>query len=301
MIGARTALGIAPVRTVWQAAGDYVVLTKPRIVVLLLVTAYAAMVIAARGPVPAPLVLWTLLGGSLAAGSANAINNVLDRDVDAVMARTRGRPVPAGRVAPHHALQFGIALGVASVAVLAAFANVLAAALALLAILYYVGIYTVWLKRTTPLNIVIGGGAGAIPPLVGWAAVTGGLDLTAAMLFLIIFLWTPPHFWALALHKKGDYAAARIPMLPVIRGEAETRRQIFWYTLVLVAATLAMVPLRMMGTLYLVAALALGGGFVWVAARLLRERSHRAAMRTFTYSITYLALLFAAMALDRIR
>ncbi|MDR7457759.1 MAG: heme o synthase, partial [Armatimonadota bacterium] len=216
---------------------DYLALTKPRIIVLLLVTTITTMVVAAGGMVAWTLAVYTLLGGALAAGAANAINCYWDRDVDALMRRTRGRPLPARRVAPASALAFGGVLAAASVLLLGLNVNWLAAGLALAGIVYYVGIYTIWLKRTTPQNIVIGGAAGAVPPLVGWAAVRGDVGLPAILLFAVIFLWTPPHFWALALHRADDYRAARIPMLPVVRGTAETVRQMMLYTAALVAAT----------------------------------------------------------------
>lgn len=280
---------------------DYLSLTKPRIIVLLLVTTITTMIVAAGGAgVPAALAVYTLLGGALAAGAANAINCYWDRDIDAVMRRTRGRPVPAGRVAPSRALGFGILLGAVSVAVLGVAVNWLSALLALSGILFYVGVYTVWLKRSTPQNIVIGGAAGAIPPLVGWAAVTNQVGLPAILLFAIIFLWTPPHFWALALNREEDYRAAGVPMLPVVRGTAETLRQMLLYTLALVAATLALAALGVLGRVYLVAAVVLAIPWLWLMARLARQTTARAARALFAYSIAYLGLLFAAMAIDRI-
>ncbi|MBI4279686.1 MAG: protoheme IX farnesyltransferase [Armatimonadetes bacterium] len=289
----------AVLRAWGRAAADYVHLTKPRIIVLLLATAYAAMWMAARGAPDPVLALLTLLGGALAAGGANAINCYVDRDIDGVMARTRTRPLPAGRVPPGRALAFGIALGVASFLLMAAWVNVLSAVLAQLALLFYVGVYTLWLKRSTPLNIVIGGAAGAVPPMVGWAAVTGRLDLTAVLLFGIIFLWTPPHFWALALVRVEDYRRAGVPMLPVVKGDNAARRQILAYSGVLVLFTLVLTPLGLMGWLYLGAAVVLGAGFIALAAQVRRDTSHRAAWRLFGYSIVYLALLFFAMAFDR--
>lgn len=283
-----------------RAIGPYVNLMKPHVTVLLLGTTLAAMVIARQG-FPAPgLVIATLLGGALAAGSANAINCYWDRDIDQIMTRTQRRALPAGRVAPRNALIFGLASGVLSFVILALGANLVSAVLALAAILFYVLVYTVWLKRTTPQNIVIGGAAGAVPVLVGWAAVTGGLNLAAVWLFLIIFLWTPPHFWALALLIRKDYARAHIPMLPVVVGEHETRRQILLYSLLLLAATLILFAMRAMGIFYLAAALVLGGGLVFLAIRLLRSGTSQATARTlFWYSNLYLALLFAAMVVDR--
>jgi protoheme IX farnesyltransferase len=273
---------------------------KPHVTVLLLGTTLAAMAIAQRGFPPLGLVLATLAGGALAAGSANSINCYWDRDIDQIMTRTQRRALPAGRVAPRNALIFGLASGVLSFVILALGANLVSAVLALAAILFYVLVYTVWLKRTTPQNIVIGGAAGAVPVLVGWAAVTGGLNLAAVWLFLIIFLWTPPHFWALALLIRKDYARAHIPMLPVVVGEHETRRQILLYSLLLLAATLILFAMRAMGFFYLAAALVLGGGLVFLAIRLLRSGTSQATARTlFWYSNLYLALLFAAMVVDR--
>ena len=278
----------------------YVRLTKPRIILLLLVTTVPAMVLAARG-MPSPwLVLATLGGGTIAAGSANAINCYLDRDVDQVMRRTRRRPLPAHQVSPESALRFGYFLGAASFLFLSIAVNVLAASLALSAIAFYVFVYTLWLKRTTTQNIVIGGAAGAVPALVGWAAVTGSVGLPAWVLFAIVFVWTPPHFWALALRYRTDYAAAGIPMLPVVRGEEETRRQILLYSLVLFATTLVLYPVGHMGPVYLATAVVLGGLFVFRALRLWRERTPALAVSLFKFSIAYLALLFAAVAADAV-
>lgn len=278
----------------------YVLLTKPRIIELLLITTVPAMIVAAGGWPPLWLIAATLIGGSLTAGAANAVNCYLDRDIDEMMARTSGRPLPAGEVEPRNALRFGVALGVAGFVWLVAFVNLTSALLALGAILFYVFVYTLWLKRTTPSNIVIGGAAGAVPVLVGWAAVTSRVDLPALVMFAIVFYWTPPHFWALALRYSSDYAAARVPMLPVVRGATETTRQIVLYSLVLLAVSLLLHPVGRMGTLYLLAAAALGSGFVIYALRLRRNPDHARAMSLFRYSITYLTLLFAAMALDRL-
>ncbi len=290
---------VAPRR--WRrAVSDYLALTKPRIVVLLLVTTAATMVVAGGRHLPPTLVASTLLGGALAAGAANALNMYWDRDLDARMQRTRRRPVPAGRLPPGHALAFGLALTVLSALVLGLLVNRLSAALALGGILFYVLIYTAWLKRLTPQNIVIGGAAGAVPPLVGWAAVTGQVAAPALLLFAVIFLWTPPHFWALALARRHDYAAAGIPMLPVVAGAERTRREIMRYTLALVAVTLLLVPVGGAGPVYLVSALALGAGFVVLARGLGRDRGGRAALHLFAYSTVYLALLFTALALDRV-
>jgi protoheme IX farnesyltransferase len=279
----------------------YVALTKPRIILLLLITTVPAMILAARGLPELTLILATLVGGAVAAGSANAINMYLDRDIDERMRRTRRRPLPAHAVAPEDALRFGFVLGAASFLFLSIAVNVLAASLALSAIAFYVFVYTMWLKRTTTQNIVIGGAAGAVPALVGWAAVTGTLAAPAWILFAIVFVWTPPHFWALAMRYRGDYAAAGVPMLPVVKGEDETRRQIFLYSLVLFGATLLLFPVAHMGPIYLATAVVLGGVFVFRALRLWREGGAVRAWGLFRYSIVYLAALFGAVALDALR
>jgi len=285
-------------RSLRETMLTYVRLTKPRIILLLLVTTVPAMVLAARG-LPSPwLILATLAGGTVAAGSANAINCYLDRDVDEVMRRTRRRPLPAHQVSPESALRFGYVLGAVSFLFLSIAVNVLAASLALSAIAFYVFVYTLWLKRTTTQNIVIGGAAGAVPALVGWAAVTGSVGLPAGVLFAIVFVWTPPHFWALALRYREDYASAGIPMLPVVRGPEETRRQILLYSLVLFATTLVLYPVGHMGPAYLGTAVVLGGLFVYRALRLWRERTPALAISLFKFSIAYLALLFVAVAAD---
>jgi protoheme IX farnesyltransferase len=273
---------------------------KPRIILLLLITTSTTMIVAAPHTLSFRVFLLTLLGGALPAGSANAFNMYLDRDIDAVMRRTCLRPVPAGRLHPTQALGFGITTGLLSIAVMAGSVNLLSAALSTAGILFYVGVYTLWLKRTTPQNIVIGGAAGAVPPLVGWAAATGQVALPAVVLFAIVFLWTPPHFWALALGKTEDYRTARIPMLPVVRGERETRRQIFAYSLVLSATTLLLyAPFHTLGLIYLVSAALLDGLFVALAWAVLKQRG-RAEPALFGYSIVYLGLLFAAMVVDRL-
>jgi len=277
---------------------DYVALTKPRIMTLLLLTGFCGMIIGAEGWPGTSLVAVTMLGLALACGGASALNHVLDRDVDRRMRRTSGRPVAAERVPPARALEFGLALSALSFVVLASFVNPLTAALALVGNLFYVLVYTGWLKRSTPQNIVIGGAAGAVPPLVGWAAATGNLTWPALFLFLIVFMWTPPHFWALALLIKRDYAAAKIPMLPVVRGDDETTRQILLYSLVLVPVTLLPVIWSSAGLAYLAAALALGGWFVWLAWKLRRDPTPARARFLFHYSLGYLALLFVALALD---
>ncbi len=279
---------------------DYAALTKPRIVLLLLVTTVTAMIVASPRHLSSLTLVLTLLGGALAAGSANAFNMYLDRDIDALMPRTRLRPVPSGRLRPVQVLGFGATAGLLSIAILGWGVNPLSAALSLAGIVFYVAVYTVWLKRRSSQNIVIGGAAGAIPPLVGWAAATGHVGLSAAALFGIVFLWTPPHFWALALRKADEYRAAGVPMLPVARGEPETRRQIFAYALVLTAATLLpYAPLHALGSLYLAAAAVLDGVFVWLAWAVLRRRPGADAA-LFGYSIVYLAALFVAMAADRL-
>jgi protoheme IX farnesyltransferase len=240
-----------------------------------------------------------VIGGTLAAGGANAINQFIDRDIDDLMRRTRHRPLPRHAVQPRSALVFGAALSAISFAWLTLTVNLLSALLAASAIAFYVFVYTLWLKRSTPQNIVIGGAAGCVPVLVAWAAVTGTIGVPALVLFAIVFYWTPPHFWALALRFKGDYAAANVPMLPVVRGEAETARQIVLYTLLLIAVSLLLFPAAEMGLIYLVAALALGAAFLWYAVRLLRNVADgRAAIRLFRFSISYLTLLFMAVAVD---
>jgi protoheme IX farnesyltransferase len=280
---------------------DYLTLTKPRIMSLLLLTGFCGMVAGAQGLPPAGIVVATMVGLALACGGASALNHVLDRDLDRMMGeRTRSRPVAGGRIAPAHALEFGLALSAASFTLLASAVNPLTATLALVGNLFYVLVYTRWLKRTTPQNIVIGGAAGAVPPLVGWAAATGSLALPALLLFLIVFFWTPPHFWALALLIKRDYAAARVPMLPVVRGDGETARQIVWYSLALLAVTILPFATGSFGALYLGAALGLGAVFLWLAWRLLHDLSRPRAGRLFHYSLLYLALLFVAVALDAV-
>jgi protoheme IX farnesyltransferase len=290
----------APARTAGQSARAYFLLTKPRIIELLLVTTVPTMFIAARG-VPSPwLMAATLFGGSLSAASANVLNCYLDRDIDALMRRTARRPLPTHRVDPGDALRFGLVLGVAGFVWLWAAVNLLSAVLATSAILFYVFVYTLGLKRRSTQNIVIGGAAGAVPVLVGWSAVTGRVELPALVLFAIIFYWTPPHFWALSLRFKDDYAAAGVPMLPVVRGARETSTQILYYTVLLVAVTLLLYPAGRMGALYLAAAVALGGAFIWRALELRRDLTGRRAIRLFSFSNTYLALLFCAMALDAV-
>jgi heme o synthase len=280
---------------------DYVTLTKPRIMTLLLLTGAGGMFVGAGGVPPVADLAIMLTGLALACGGASALNHVLDRDIDRLMgARTRRRPVASGRLPATRALEFGLALSAFSFVLLASLANAVTALLALAGNLFYVLVYTRWLKRATPQNIVIGGAAGAVPPLVGWAAATGEVTLPALFLFLVVFAWTPPHFWALALLIRRDYEAARIPMLPVVRGERETTRQILLYTLALVAVTLLPLLWHMFGAVYAVAAVALGGAFLVLAWQLRRETTPRLAALVFHYSLAYLALLFAAMATDTV-
>jgi protoheme IX farnesyltransferase len=300
-------------RTTGDTVRAYIALTKPRIIELLLVTTVPAMVLATRDlPAAAAgvdwgdwgaLVFWTMIGGTLAAGSANAINCYLDRDIDLLMTRTRRRPLPAHQVEPERAVVFGLALGVLSFLVMVYFVNLTAAFLTLLAIGFYVVVYTILLKRSTPQNIVIGGAAGALPPVIGWAAVTGNIGLPAVLLFLLVFYWTPPHFWALSLRIRRDYAAAGVPMLPVVKGIPETTRQIGLYTILMVAISLVLFAVGRMGLIYLVAAVVLGAIFLWQAYGLWRrgsseEASTAGAIRLYKYSISYLSLLFLAVAID---
>ena len=276
----------------------YIALTKPRIIELLLVTTVPTMVVAQRGLPPLTLVFATLVGGSLAAGGANAINMYVDRDIDRIMKRTQGRPLVTGEVTPTAALVFAIALEVIAFFELWAAVNLLSAVLAISATLFYVFVYTLWLKRTSEHNIVIGGAAGAVPVLVGWAAVTNGLSLAPLVLFAVIFVWTPPHFWALAVKYRDDYAAAGVPMLPAVASFTRTARQIVIYTVALWACTLVFAPVAGMGVIYTVAAVVLGAVFLLYALRLQRDGTTANAMRLFSYSITYVTLLFGAMALD---
>ncbi|CAN5601592.1 heme o synthase [soil metagenome] len=297
-----TIAGTSGTRAAKHSRGEtvhaYVALTKPRIIELLLVTTVPAMVLAARGVPRLDLVLWTLVGGSLAAGAANAINCYLDRDIDLLMTRTRRRPLPAHQVEPENALVFGLVLSVLAFAELAILVNLLAAYLALLAIGFYVVVYTMLLKRSTPHNIVIGGAAGSLPPVIGWAAVTGDITLPALLLFAIVFYWTPPHFWALSLRLAKDYRAAGVPMLPVVRGVPETTRQIGLYSLLMVALTLVFFSVAQMRLLYLAGALLLGAVFLYQALAMWRERTEARAIRLYKYSISYLAALFAVMVVD---
>ncbi len=287
-------------RPLLSQIGDFVALTKPRIVELLLVTTVPTMIVAERGLPSLWLIVATVLGGTLAAGGANAINMYVDRDIDQLMNRTKNRPLAAGRIAPRSALVFAIALEVLAFVFLWATVNLLSAVLAVAACLFYVFVYTLWLKRTSKSNIVIGGAAGAVPVLVGWSAVTGTLDWPPVVLFAVIFYWTPPHFWALAIRYRDDYAAADVPMLPVVASLRTTAVRILLYTLLLWAITLLFAPVAGMGAIYVGAALALGAVFTWLSVRLLRDRTPQVAMRVFTWSITYISLLFAAIAVDEL-
>ena len=285
----------------WGSWRDYVVLTKPRIMSLLLVTGFCGMIAGARGWPGTTTALSAMAGLALACGGASALNHVIDRDIDPLMGeRTKRRPVASGRVTASRALEFGLALSAFSFVLLASTVNVLTAVLALVGNLFYVLVYTRWLKRMTPQNIVIGGAAGAVPPLVGWAAATGDVTVPALLLFVIVFVWTPPHFWALALLIKDNYKAAGVPMLPVVRGERETARQIVLYSAALVAVTLLPWAWGSAGLVYLASALALGAVFVWLAERLRRATTPRRAVFLFHYSLLYLALLFVALAVDTV-
>jgi len=286
-----------PLRT--RIAG-YVALTKPRIIELLLVTTVPTMIVAEQGLPSLWLMVATVIGGTLAAGGANAVNMYVDRDIDGLMERTRGRPLVTGVMAPRSALIFAVAIEVAAFVWLWAFVNLLSAVLAVAACLFYVFVYTLWLKRTSTRNIVIGGAAGAVPVLVGWAAVTNSLDWAPIVLFAIIFYWTPPHFWALAIRYKDDYAAAEVPMLPVVASLHTTAVRIVMYTGLLWALTLLFGPVAEMGAIYMVSALVLGAIFFWLAVQVLRTESSPRAMRLFGYSITYITLLFGAMAVDQL-
>ena len=279
-----------------QLVADYVELTKPKVQTLLLFTTVTTMEIA--GSPSASKIALTCLGGYLSAGGAGAVNHYYDRDIDARMKRTASRPIPAGRVSPRSALTYGIVLAALSFLVLWTCVNLLSASLALAGFLGYVGVYTLWLKRRTPHNIVIGGAAGAVPPLVGWAAVRGSLAWTAVYLFAIVFYWTPPHFWALSLLMKDEYAKVSVPMMPVVRGEHETRRQILLYTLLLYAISQLPFCAGAFGGFYLAASMVLGLAFVGGAVWLYRSASRRVALRLYLFSLAYLALLFGAMVVD---
>ena len=291
----------APVRpSLRSRVGGFVALTKPRIIELLLVTTVPTMFVAQAGVPPVWLMIVTVIGGTMAAGGANAINMYVDRDIDAIMKRTRQRPLVTGVVQPREALIFAVALEIVAFAWLWTFVNLLSAALAVAACLFYVFVYTLWLKRTSTHNIVIGGAAGAVPVLIGWTAVRGRLDWAPVILFAVIFVWTPPHFWALAIRYRDDYSAAHVPMLPSVVDLRTTSIRILRYTLALWALTLLFDPVAGMGSIYLVAAVVLGALFTALAVQLLRRGDSGTAMRLFSYSITYVTLLFAAMALDSV-
>jgi heme o synthase len=294
---ARDAVAFPPL-DVRQRLKDFLILTKPIIVLLLLVTTFAGMVMGGKAWPTLSLTFFTLLGGALAAGGSGAINQYIDRDLDKNMQRTAKRPMAAGRMTPAEGLAFGLGTSIASFYLLAGQVNLLAAFLSLTGIFYYVVLYSILLKKATVQNIVIGGGAGAIPPMVGWAAATGRLDIPALFLFAIIFMWTPPHFWALALVRRNEYARAGVPMMPVVRGEAETRKQVWWYTLALVGLTLLMPLFGMTGSVYLVAALVFGGGLIYFAWRVLTTDSNKIAWRMYRYSSMYLMFIFLALMVD---
>jgi protoheme IX farnesyltransferase len=287
-----------PAETPAASWRDYYALTKPRVVQLLVFTAVIGMFLATPGMVPWDVLVFGSLGIGLAASSGAAINHVLDRRYDAAMARTRHRPLPSGRIHERDAMAFALALGLAGIFLLAILINPLTAVLTFAALIGYAVIYTVWLKRATPQNIVIGGAAGAAPPVLGWAAVQNDVPGYALLLFLIIFTWTPPHFWALAIARKSDYEKAEIPMLPVTHGEAVTKSFVLYYTILLILVTVLPYLTGMSGVLYLLAALALGGGFLWYALLLRRTDDNRVALRTFHYSISYLVALFSFLLLD---
>jgi protoheme IX farnesyltransferase len=289
-----------PTRSLGAKLGAYVALTKPRIIELLLVTTVPTMFLAARGVPSIWLMVATVIGGTLAAGGANAINMYVDRDIDAVMDRTKGRPLVTGMVTPRSALTFAISIEAVAFVWLWAFANLLSALLAVGATAFYVFIYTLWLKRSTSSNIVIGGAAGAAPVLIGWTAVTGHLAWAPWVLFAIMFVWTPPHFWALAVKYKDDYSAADVPMLPSVASERAVGVQIVAYSVVLVALTLVLAPVAHLGWIYTASAIALGAVFIGLAVAVLRSGSAKVSMRLFSYSITYVTALFAVMAIDAV-
>ena len=286
--------------TAGSRAKGFVALTKPRIIELLLVTTLPTMVVAARGLPPVWLMVATVVGGTLAAGGANAINMVVDRDIDAVMQRTQRRPLVTGIVRPGEALAFAVGLEVAAFALLWGTVNLLSAVLAVSATLFYVFVYTLWLKRSSSQNIVIGGAAGAVPVLVGWAAVRGSVGLAPVLLFALIFVWTPPHFWALAIRYRDDYRSVDVPMMPAVASVGRTAGQIAGYTVLVVATSVAFGVAAGMGPVYWVVAVAAGGVFCWLAAQLWRQRDVAAAMKMFHWSISYVTLLFGAMAVDQL-
>jgi protoheme IX farnesyltransferase len=283
-----------------QRAKDFLALSKPLIVGLLLITTYGGLVIGGKAWPSFSLTLWTLIGGALAAGGSSALNQYIDRELDRHMQRTAKRPLADGRLTAAEGLAFGLGLSLMSYYILACFVNGLAALLSLAGIIYYVILYSLWLKKATVQNIVIGGGAGAIPPMVGYAAATGGLDWTAWILFAIIFMWTPPHFWALAIVRMKDYERAGVPMLPVVRGELETRRQIFIYTLELIAVTLLLPILNLAGMVYLIASLILGGALIYAAWAVWKQGGNKVAWRMYKWSSTYLVFIFVAIVIDAV-
>ncbi|MGB7874643.1 MAG: heme o synthase [Anaerolineales bacterium] len=283
-----------------QRMRDFLTLTKPIVVLLLLVTTYAGLVVGGKAWPSFSLTFWTVLGGFMAAGGSSALNQYIDRDLDKNMQRTSNRPLAAGRMTPAEGLAFGLALSVLSFYVYAGFVNLLAAFLSLAGIIYYVVLYSILLKKATVQNIVIGGGAGAIPPLVGWAAATGSLNIPALFLFAIIFMWTPPHFWALAIVRKKDYLRAGVPMMPVVRGEKETRWQILIYTFELVAITLLLPVFKFTGTIYLASALVLGGSLIYTAWKVWKVPGNKVAWRMYRWSSMYLAFIFLALMLDAV-
>jgi heme o synthase len=287
-----------PPLNVRERLKDFLTLTKPIIVLLLLVTTFAGMVAGGKAWPSLSLAFWTMVGGALASGGSGAVNQYIDRDLDKNMQRTAKRPMPAGRMTPAEGLSFGLALCITSFYVMAGFVNLLAAFLSLAGIIYYVFLYSVWLKKATVQNIVIGGGAGAIPPLVGWAAATGSLSIPAWILFLIVFMWTPPHFWALAIVRRKDYERAGVPMLPVIRGESETRKQVLIYTIELVAVTFLLPIFNYTGLVYLVSAAVLGGILLYYAWRVFKTEGNKTAWMMYRYSSMYLMFLFLALVVD---
>jgi len=289
---------VAPKISVRAGLAGYIALTKPRIIELLLVTTVPTMFVAERGVPSVWLMVATVVGGTLAAGGANAINMVIDLDIDRVMERTRDRPLVTGAVGSTGAMVFAVSLEVVAFAWLVATVNLLSAVLAVSATIFYVFVYSMWLKRTSTTNIVVGGAAGAVPVLVGWSAVTGSLDWPPVVLFLVVFYWTPPHFWALAIRYRDDYAAAGVPMLPVVAGPRATAHRIVGYTAILVVVTVVFSPVAEMGAVYLVAALVLGAVFIALALAVRADPDERRAMRLFHYSITYVTLLFGAMVVD---
>ncbi len=293
-------VAVSPVRTRTRRARAFIALTKPRIIELLLVTTVPTMIVAEQGLPSLWLVTATVVGGSLAAGGANAINMYIDRDIDRLMERTRGRPLVTGEVGATEALVFAVAIEVGAFFFLWATVNLLSAVLAVSACLFYVFVYSLWLKRTSSRNIVIGGAAGAVPVLIGWTSVTNSLDWAPLVLFGVIFYWTPPHFWALAIKYRDDYAAADVPMLPSVTSTRETAVRIIYYTVVLIGLSVAFSPVAGMGPIYLASAVVLGVIFLVLSYRVLRDRDTRSAMRLFGYSITYITLLFGAMAVDQL-